>query len=229
MGTSQSSGGPGSGVKMVPAWVPDPPAGEPMSPEDPALQKAAEEPNGPEAVSAPKGAYHSVSPCSTGAILRGARVVRLAILFFETAVANDMRRGVGHYVRTGYGGSPTAARRMGGTASTAGVLHDALSSIAAGQPSSPGSPLRPCPARGPICPGGNGCGRRSGCGRSMAHKTLRRRVRPFGTRFADLLTRFPDADLLEPRRRTTNVRDREIHRVRRLPSFRPGCWPDDSR
>jgi hypothetical protein len=39
MGTSQSSGGPGSGVPMVPSWVPDPPAGEPMSPEDPAFKK----------------------------------------------------------------------------------------------------------------------------------------------------------------------------------------------
>jgi len=28
MGTSQSSGGPGSGVSMVPPWTPDPPTGE---------------------------------------------------------------------------------------------------------------------------------------------------------------------------------------------------------
>jgi len=28
MGTSQSSGGPGSGVSMVPPWTPDPPTGD---------------------------------------------------------------------------------------------------------------------------------------------------------------------------------------------------------
>lgn len=192
MGTSQSSGGPGSGVPMVPAWVPDPPAGEPMSPEDPALQKAAEEPNGPEAVGAPQVPTIPF-PLAPPARFRGAR--RALGDFARTAVANDMRRGVGHYVRTGYGGSQTAARRMGGTASTAGVLHDALSSIAAGQPSSPGSPLDPALL----------------AGRSVQEvmDAVVEAVRPIdGTQdaeaaraairnwLADLLTRFPEADLL---------------------------------
>lgn len=111
MGTSQSSGGPGSGVPMVPAWVADPPAGEPMSSEDPALQKAAEEPNGPEAVGAPQ-APTIPFPLAPSARFRGAR--RALGDFARTAVANDMRRGVGHYVRTGYGGSQTAARPWAG-------------------------------------------------------------------------------------------------------------------
>jgi hypothetical protein len=47
-----------------------------------------------------------------------------------------MRRGVGHYVRTGYGGGGTAVRRFGGTAATADALYGALSNVAEGQPAS---------------------------------------------------------------------------------------------
>jgi len=54
-----------------------------------------------------------------------------------------MRRGVGHYVSKGLGGSGSAARRFGGTARTAGSLYGALSSTAAGQAAAPGSPLDP--------------------------------------------------------------------------------------
>jgi hypothetical protein len=36
--------------------------------------------------------------------------------------AADMRRGLGRYVRSGYGGSSVTARRFGGTASTAAKL-----------------------------------------------------------------------------------------------------------
>jgi vacuolar-type H+-ATPase subunit E/Vma4 len=53
-----------------------------------------------------------------------------------------MRRGVGHYVKKGLGGSASAARRLGGTSRTAGALYGALSSSAAGQ-AVPGSPLDP--------------------------------------------------------------------------------------
>lgn len=54
-----------------------------------------------------------------------------------------MRRGLRHYVRSGYGGGGTAVRRFGGTASTAGALYGALSSVAGGQAPSAGSPLDP--------------------------------------------------------------------------------------
>lgn len=106
-----------------------------------------------------------------------------------------MRRGLGHYVRTGYGGSGTATRRMGGTASTAGALHGALSAAAAGQPAAPGSPLDPTLL----------------AGRSAQEvmSAVVEAVRPVdGTQDAEaarvairdalseLLTRFPDADLL---------------------------------
>lgn len=54
-----------------------------------------------------------------------------------------MQRGLRHYVRSGYGGGGTAVRRFGGTASTAGALYGALSSVAGGQAPSAGSPLDP--------------------------------------------------------------------------------------
>ena len=54
-----------------------------------------------------------------------------------------MQRGLRDYVRKGYGGRATAVRRFGGTASTAGTLYGALSSVAGGQAAAPGSPLDP--------------------------------------------------------------------------------------
>ncbi|MEX2123884.1 MAG: Qat anti-phage system associated protein QatB [Woeseia sp.] len=54
-----------------------------------------------------------------------------------------MRRGVGHYAGKGLGGGGTGSRRLSGTARTAGTLFGALSSVAAGQPPTAGSPLDP--------------------------------------------------------------------------------------
>jgi hypothetical protein len=63
--------------------------------------------------------------------------------FARSGDSADMRRGVGRYVRSGYGGSRTAASRFGGTTATAGALYGALSSLAAGQGPAPGSTLDP--------------------------------------------------------------------------------------
>ena len=105
-----------------------------------------------------------------------------------------MRRGVGHYVKKGLGGSSSAARRFGGTARTAGTLYGALSSAAAGQ-AVPASPLDPTLL----------------AGRSATEvmNAVVETVRPVdGTldaessrkaildSLAELLTQFPDADLL---------------------------------
>ncbi|MFC3229164.1 Qat anti-phage system associated protein QatB [Marinibaculum pumilum] len=54
-----------------------------------------------------------------------------------------MRRGLGHYVRSGYGGSRATVQRMGGVSRTAGNLYGVLSSIAAGETTGTGSPLDP--------------------------------------------------------------------------------------
>lgn len=52
--------------------------------------------------------------------------------FSRTGNERSLRRGLGHYVRNGYGGAATATRRMGGTARTAGALSDVLAAAASG-------------------------------------------------------------------------------------------------
>lgn len=183
MGTSQSSKGPGAAVSMVPSWVDDPPAeaptgDDPSADEDPSAAPAAAPPAAP---LAPDRRWIGVSR-SLGDYAR-------------TGDTSAMRRGFGHYVRSGYGGAGTAARRMGGTAATAGALGGILAGLAAGQPAAPGSPLDPALL----------------AGRSADEimDAVVEAVRPVdGTQDAEaaraairdalseLLTRFPDADLL---------------------------------
>ncbi|SCY98898.1 Qat anti-phage system associated protein QatB [Microvirga guangxiensis] len=192
MGTSQSSGGPGPGVPMVPSWVPDLPAVEPPAGDDtaPADDAAPEAP----ADGAPSH-EPPIRPIPVAPPARFLGTRRSLGEFARTGDGRDMRRGLGHYVRTGYGGSGTATRRFGGTAGTAGALHGALSSVAAGAPAAPGSPLNPALL----------------AGRSAQEvmDAVVEAVRPIdGTQDAEasraairdalseLLTRFPDADLL---------------------------------
>jgi hypothetical protein len=191
MGTSQSSGGPGPGVPMVPSWVPDPPVGE-IPAENQAPADATDQPVAPfnpaSLDTTPQRAL-----IATPGRFQGAR--RSLGEFALTGDDHDVRRGMGHYVRTGYGGSTTAARRLEGTASTAGTLYGALSSVASGQAPSPGSPLDPAIL----------------AGRSAQEvmDAIIEAVRPIdGTQDAEagraairdalseLLARFPEADLL---------------------------------
>jgi len=186
MGTSQSSKGPGSGVSMVPSWVDDPPAeaptgDDPAPEEDPAAPPAAPPTPPPAAPVAPDRRWIGVS--------------RSLGDYAKTGDTGAMRRGFGHYVRSGYGGAGTAARRMGGTAATAGALGSALATLASGQLAASGSPLDPALL----------------AGRSADEimDAVVEAVRPVdGTQDAEaaraairdalseLLTRFPDADLL---------------------------------
>lgn len=136
MGTSQSSDGPGPGVPMVPPWTPaapqdpaPPPAGEPdVPPLDgpadgaPPLPPAAPPP-GAQPPLAPDRRFHGVRS-SLGN-------------FARSGDGRDLRRGLGHYVRSGYGGSNTATQRFGGTAQTAGSLGQALYSTATGAADAP--------------------------------------------------------------------------------------------
>jgi len=115
--------------------------------------------------------------------------------FGRSGDRRDMQRALRDYVRKGYGGRATAVRRFGGTASTAGALHGALSGVAGGQPAAPGSPLDPALL----------------AGRSAREimDAIVEAIRPAdGTQDAEasrtaikdalseLLTMFPDADLL---------------------------------
>jgi hypothetical protein len=106
-----------------------------------------------------------------------------------------MRRSLGQYVRNGYGGSGTATRRFGGTAATAAALGGALATVASGQTAQTGSPLDPALL--------------SGRSADTVMTAVVEAVRPIdGTldaeasrasirdALAELLTKFPDADLL---------------------------------
>jgi hypothetical protein len=194
MGTSQSSGGPGPGVPMVPPWTPpapanDPPAGAP--PADGGEPAPGEQDGAPPPASA--AAPAEPVPIAPPARFAGAR--RSLGDFARTGDVRDLRRGVGHYVRTGYAGSGTATQRFGGTAATAGALGGVLANSAAGQPAAAGSPLDPALL----------------AGRSVGEvmDAVVEAVRPGdGTQDAEaeraairdalseLLTRYPDADFL---------------------------------
>ena len=113
MGTSQSSKGPGAGAPIVPPWTPPP------SPEEP--PQAEQEPIAPPAR------------------FRGAR--RALGDYARSGDIRDLRRGLSHYVRSGYRGSAVATRRLGGTAATAGSLWGALADIASEEGAAEGSPL----------------------------------------------------------------------------------------
>lgn len=123
MGTSQSSKGPGGGVPLVPPWVA--PAGGEASPQNgvPAPASEAIEPAigtvpvAPAAGPAPAGRF------------TGAR--RNLGDFARSGERESLGRSLGHYVRGGYGGAATTARRFGGTASAANSLHGALAGLAA--------------------------------------------------------------------------------------------------
>lgn len=136
MGTSQSSGGPGSGVSMVPPWTPPPPLGDASNDND-----VGENTPDDNSVATPQLPPSALVPIAPLARFLGTR--RALGEFARTGDGEDMRRSMGHYVRTGYGGSTTATRRFGGTASTAGALGRALAGVATGQPAEPGNPLDP--------------------------------------------------------------------------------------
>lgn len=179
MGTSQSSKGPGAGVPLVPPW-----AGNPL-PEAPAGELPVPDEEVP----------GSATPLSPAPDRRWIGVRRSLRDYAKTGDANAMRRGFGHYVRSGYGGARIAVRRMGGTAATAAALGTALASLAGEQPAASTSQLDA----------------RLLAGRSAGEimDAVVEAVRPVdGTQDAEasraairealseLLTRFPESDLL---------------------------------
>jgi len=130
MGTSQSSDGSPGGVPMIPPWVPPLPPDEQAAPEVPVQPPDAEAPPPPDAPPVPMAPARRFS---------GAR--RSLGGFMRTGNTAAMRRGLGNYVRSGYGGSGTATRRFGGTVSAAGALFRALGGGGAGGGLATDSPL----------------------------------------------------------------------------------------
>ncbi len=196
MGTSQSSSGSPSGVPMVPPWVPDLPlpgpvpgagdAGEGSPPDSTPDQ-------GSPPIPAPGAGPRQPIPIAPARRFLGAN--RNIGDYSRTGDGATMRRGLGQYVKKGYGGSATATRRMGGTAQTAQALYSALSGGQANPYAAPGSPLDPALA--------------SGRSADEVMDAVVEAVRPvdgtqdaeasrtsFKDALADVLNQFPNADLL---------------------------------
>ena len=123
MGTSRSSTGPGPGVPLVPPWVPDIPTPLEEGIEENPIADQWDDPE--TAVPIPQAI---LSPTARFGPARR-RIGRFA----TEGGRSDMQRGLGHYVRRGYGGSGTATQRMGGTVRTASKLYGALSFGTEGQ------------------------------------------------------------------------------------------------
>ena len=188
MGTSSSSSGSPSHTPLIPPWVPDP-----VSPpgDDPGDDLGAlPEYDAPDQV-VPSPAQPV--PLAPRARFGSART-RLGS-YSRTGSTDDMRAAVGHYVRKGLGGGGAAVRRFGGTARTAGTLFGALSRASAGQASGPRNELDPAVLAGHSA--------------DAVMSAVVESVRPvdgtqdaeasraaIGKALSELLTQFPDADLL---------------------------------
>ena len=101
---------------MVPPWVP----------------AVGDEPGGP-AATAPQQPDQPQPPVQIAPPGRFRAARRDIGVFVSTGSVGALRRSLGHYVKSGYGGSGTAARRLGNTVSTARALHSVLSGLATGQ------------------------------------------------------------------------------------------------
>ncbi|MCA1456996.1 hypothetical protein I6F35_27890 [Bradyrhizobium sp. BRP22] len=139
MGTSQSSDGPGPGVPLVPPWTPAapqdpvPPAPLPGSPDVPPGVPPADDVLPPPPAAPPPG----LQPAPLAPERRFGGVRSSLGNFARSGDGRDLRRGLGHYVRNGYGGANFATQRFGGTAQTAGSLGHALYSTARGDADAP--------------------------------------------------------------------------------------------
>lgn len=163
---------------MVPPWAP------PV--EEPVADPAAPDQSPPTAPAPP-----APVPIAPPARFKGAR--RDLGSFAQGGSSSELRRGLGHYVRSGYGGASTTTRRFGGTATGGGALYDALTSLGGTGPAAPG--LDPVVLRGQsaeqimdaVVEASN-----------PIDGTLDREASRASTREAlsDLLTKYPDADLL---------------------------------
>ncbi len=122
MGTSQSSKGAPPNVPLVPPWAEN---GTPQNPPD-------SNPNDTPP-SNPDKTNPNDQPIAPGRRFFGARINLNK--FASNGDKTYLKRGVGHYVRTGYGGFKTATQRLSRTISTAGALYSALSYHSSGQSS----------------------------------------------------------------------------------------------
>lgn len=107
---------------MVPPWVP------PLPPDPPDEFDDVQGPDAPPGAEPPEGPMRPEpeAPIAPARRFYGAR--RSLGAFMQKGNLAALKRGLGSYVRSGYGGSRTATRRLGGTAQAAVALHRALGS-----------------------------------------------------------------------------------------------------
>ena len=120
MGTSQSSKGAPGNVPLVPPWADDDGKKRPNQPDD------SNTGNNVKAPAPPK-----VLPIAPTGRFKGARTNINS--FAKNGDTYKLRRGVGQYIKTGYGGATIATKRLSRSINTAGVLYNFLSSISTGQ------------------------------------------------------------------------------------------------
>jgi len=120
MGTSQSSKGAPPNVPLVPPWADN---GASQNPPD-------SNPNDTPP-SNPDSTNPNNQPIAPERRFYGARINLNK--FAGNGDKTYLKRGLGHYVRTGYGGSKTATQRLSRTILTAGALYNALSYSSSGQ------------------------------------------------------------------------------------------------
>lgn len=124
MGTSKSSSGPPSSGPMVPPWADAPVPG--------AGGDGSVPPDAPAQPSAPVPTAQSQRWVGTRRSLGD---------FARNGDGRALKRGVKQYVRSGYGGAATAARRMSSTGATASALGMALAGLSGGGGPGVGAPL----------------------------------------------------------------------------------------
>lgn len=146
MGTSASSRGPGSGpdIPIIPPWVDNPPPPQPAPQPLQSIPAPGQTPTSPSPQTPPSPNLQVPPPLdpqpqpqpepSPPGRWRGVRTSLGKFGGGGDDRGRHLRRGLGHYSRSGMGGSGNAARRMGGSARTASVLHSALTALANGEP-----------------------------------------------------------------------------------------------
>lgn len=116
MGTSKSHKGPKSQVPIVPPWVDDEEVEEPQDETGDRDDLDDSPPSENERPGIAPQARFRTTKISLGK-------------FAETGERDSLKQGLGRYVSTGMGGSATAARRLSRTATIAGSLYGALSTV----------------------------------------------------------------------------------------------------
>lgn len=129
MGTSKSSKGSPSNVQSTPSWTPNPLDGNDQSdvsyaPHNTGAPVGGDEFDPEVFPNSSSGSDEELAPPRRHL---GARKGISA--YARTGARDSLKSGLKNYVKTSFGGSRKAAKRLGGATKSAGILYNALSSI----------------------------------------------------------------------------------------------------